>query len=69
MALFQPAGIVAETANSFYGHLDEKNHLRPAFQPPDDNQGKHVWRAAPSSIKHCLYGEAISEIPPTQFRF
>lgn len=32
MASFQPAGIVAETANSFYGHLDEKkNHLLPVF--------------------------------------
>lgn len=31
MASFQPAGIVAEIANSFYGHLDEKNHLLPVF--------------------------------------
>lgn len=64
MASFQPAGIVAKIANSFYGHLDEKKkYLLPAFWPPDDNQSKHMWPAAPCSIK------AFSEVPSTQFRF
>lgn len=31
MASFQPAGIVAEIANSFYGHLDEKKIIYCLF--------------------------------------
>lgn len=70
MDSFQPAGIVAEIANSFYGHLDEKKNIYCLlFSHLMTIKANMCGLQRHAQLKQCLHGEAFSEIPSTQFRF